>query len=70
MVLTAHLSIGWQASLVLPDGQEPIMCRFAAGPGDSLLVAAALPLVELRQVTIVDDMGQVICSVEDHVSKT
>lgn len=69
MVLTCHLPIGWHARLVLPDGQEEILCRFAGGPGASLLVAAALPLVELRQAEVIDDAGQVIFSMEDQVLK-
>ena len=69
MVLTGHVPIGWHARLVLPDGQEQILCRFAGGPGGSLLVAAALPLVELRQADVIDDAGQVIFSIEDQVLK-
>lgn len=67
MVLTAHIPVGWQVRLVLPDGQERIVCRFAIGPGGSLVVAAALPLVELRQAIVVDGDGQVVVSFEDEV---
>ena len=69
MILTGHVPIGWHARLVLPDGHEQILCRFAEGPGGSSLVAAAQPLVELRQVEIIDDAGQVIFSIEDQVLK-
>lgn len=65
MVVTAHLPFGWQTRLVLPDGQEQILCRFATGPGGSLFLAAALPLVELRQAEIVDGTGQIVFSMED-----
>jgi hypothetical protein len=69
MVLTAHVPMGWHARLVLPDGQEQILCRFADGPGGSLLVAAALSLVQLQQAEIIDDAGQIVFSIEDQVLK-